>query len=143
MIYVDKLFDVVYNIVEKGNGIFDYIWGDRGYTAYSSYKNGASVREALFCGGVAAACSTVSISNLANFQGPTLDLVTNATVDLVFGTANNSISAATYKVVTDKAESTAGTSSTYTTEINKDVVANSGKKSAKSKKSLPTRRLTY
>jgi hypothetical protein len=70
-------------------------------------------------------------------------LVTNATVDLVFGTANNSISAATYKVVTDKAESTAGTSSTYTTEINKDVVANSGKKSAKSKKSLPTRRLTY
>jgi len=72
-----------------------------GYTACVSYQNGATVGEALVCGTVAATCTTLSISNLANFQGPTLELATNAFVDLVFGTANNSISAAVYKAVVE------------------------------------------
>ena len=72
-----------------------------------SYKNGASIEEAFLCGTVSAVCTTASIGNLANHQGPALSLAATATVDLVFGTGYNLISASTYKAVTgDSAVST-------------------------------------
>ncbi len=74
------------------------------YAGYMAYKNGADLGESLLCGGVAAFTTTMSIGNLANFQGSALDLVTNTAVDLVFGTGGNSIAAAAYKVVTNNAQ---------------------------------------
>ena len=75
-----------------------------GYAGYMSSQNGATLGEAIACGSVAALFTTASISNLANFQGPTIDLFTSAVTDLVFGTGYNSIAAATYKAVTDNAK---------------------------------------
>lgn len=75
-----------------------------GYAGYMSYQNGASMGEAIFCGSVSALFTGVSIGNLANIAGISLDLFKNATVDLIFGTAYNSISAATYRSVTENAQ---------------------------------------
>ncbi len=74
------------------------------YTGITAYENGANFGEAAFAGTVSAICTTSTIGNLANYQGPALDIATNAAADLVFGTGNNSISAAVYKsVMTDRA----------------------------------------
>ena len=74
------------------------------YTGVMAANSGANVEESIICGTVAAVCTTASIGNLANLQKPALDIVTNATVDLVFGTGYNSISAATYKAITTNAQ---------------------------------------
>ena len=74
------------------------------YTGMMASQNGADLGESIFCGAVAAICTTASISNLANLQKPALDVVTTAVVDLVFGTGYNGIAAATYKAVTTNAQ---------------------------------------
>lgn len=74
------------------------------YTGMMASQNGADLGESIFCGAVAAICTTASISNLANLQKPALDVVTTAVVDLVFGTGYNGMAAATYKAVTTNAQ---------------------------------------
>lgn len=74
------------------------------YTGVMASQNGANLGESVFCGAVAAFCTTASISNLANLQKPVLDVVTTAVADLVFGTGLNGLAAATYKSVTTNAQ---------------------------------------
>ena len=84
------------------------------YTGTMASQNGATLGESILCGAVAALCTTASISNLANWQKPALDLVTTAAADLVFGMGYNGMAAATYKAVTTNAQKR--TSSNATTK---------------------------
>jgi len=67
------------------------------YTGINAYKNGADLGKAVFAGAVSAWGTTVSVSNVAGWAGAVVDLGTSVTMDLVFGTAANSIAAATYR----------------------------------------------
>jgi len=71
------------------------------YTGISAYQNGASVESAILCGTVSAVGTTVSVSNIAGWTGPELNPVIATSTDIVFGTAANSIAAATYRASTD------------------------------------------
>ncbi len=74
------------------------------YTGIMAAKSGANLGEAFLCGSVAAVCTTASISNLANWNGATIDLATTAFTDVVFGTGYNGMAAATFKAVTTNAQ---------------------------------------
>ena len=104
------------------------------YAGYMSYANGATVGEAIFCGTVAGTLTASSISNLANISGTTLDVATTAFVDLVYGTAFNTISAATYKGITNNAQVRNKTSNnTNSVLVNKSSVPTPQKKTWKTK----------
>ena len=67
------------------------------YTGVTAYQNGADVEKAVLAGAVSAWGTTVSVANIAGWTGPALELGVSTFTDVVFGTASNSIAAATYR----------------------------------------------
>jgi len=67
------------------------------YTGITAYQNGADVGKAVISGVVSAWGTTVSVANVAGWTGPALELGVSTFTDVVFGTASNSIAAATYR----------------------------------------------
>lgn len=76
------------------------------YTGFSAYQNGATVGKAILSGTVSAVGTTASVSNIAGWTGPALDLGVSTFTDIVFGTGANSIAAATYRASIDTSKST-------------------------------------
>ena len=71
------------------------------YSGIMAYQNGADGWKAIVSGIVAAFGTTVSVSNLAGWTGTALELGISSFTDIVFGTASNSIAAATYRASID------------------------------------------
>ena len=67
------------------------------YTGVTAYQNGADLGKAVLAGAVSAWGTTVSVANIAGWTGPALELGVSTVTDVVFGTASNSIAAATYR----------------------------------------------
>ena len=67
------------------------------YTGVTAYQNGADLGKAVLAGVVSAWGTTVSVANIAGWTGPALELGVSTFTDVVFGTASNSIAAATYR----------------------------------------------
>ncbi len=80
------------------------------YSAYMAYKNGASIGGAIMTGAVSAYGTTASVANIAGWTGIDLSIITSTFTDVVFGTASNSIAAATYRVSVDSPKNRASTS---------------------------------
>lgn len=80
------------------------------YSAYMAYKNGASISGAIMTGAVSAYGTTASVANIAGWTGIDLSIITSTFTDVVFGTASNSIAAATYRVSVDSPKNRASTS---------------------------------
>ena len=78
------------------------------YTAYMAYENGATVKEAVFCGAISFSCTAFSMGGVSSqiTEGfkITGKYITQAFVNTTFSTAYNSISAATYRGVVNKAQ---------------------------------------
>jgi len=95
------------------------------YTGTMAVRNGASIGGAISSGVVAGICTTASIGNLASISTPDLTLATTASVDLVFGTGYNCISAATYKTVTSTDSPLMGAKTSITKHSSKALSSNS------------------
>lgn len=67
------------------------------YAGVTAYQNGADLGKAVISGAVSAWGTTVSVANIAGWTGPALELGVSTFTDVVFGTASNSIAAATYR----------------------------------------------
>lgn len=79
------------------------------YTGISAYQNGANGWKALLAGAASAVGTTVSIANIAGWTGDALELGVSTFTDIVFGTASNSIAAATYRYSIDTSHNTTRT----------------------------------
>ena len=75
------------------------------YSSVMAYQNGADLGKAMLSGAVAALGTTVSVANIAGWTGEALELGVSTFTDLVFGTASNSIAAATYRASIDTSTS--------------------------------------
>ena len=75
------------------------------YSGVMAYQNGADLGKAMLSGVVAAWGTTVSVANIAGWTGEALELGVSTFTDLVFGTASNSIAAATYRASIDASTS--------------------------------------
>ena len=71
------------------------------YSGVMAYQNGADLGKAMLSRAVAAWGTTVSVANIAGWTGEALELGVSTFTDLVFGTASNSIAAATYRASID------------------------------------------
>ena len=71
------------------------------YSGVMAYQNGADPGKAVLSGLVSAWGTTVSVANIAGWTGTALDLGVSTFTDVVFGTASNSIAAATYRASID------------------------------------------
>ena len=67
------------------------------YTGVTAYQNGADLEKAALAGAVSAWGTTVSVTNIAGWTGSAIELGASTATDVVFGTASNSIAAATYR----------------------------------------------
>jgi RHS repeat-associated protein len=88
------------------------------YTGVTAYQNGANTGKAILSGFVSAWGTTVSVANIAGWTGPALNLGVSTFTDLVFGTAANSISAATYRASIDTSTPYVEVQQTYTQPAN-------------------------
>ena len=75
------------------------------YSGVTAYQNGASAGKAVLSGVVSALGTTVSVANIAGWTGPALELGVSTFTDVVFGTASNSIAAATYRASVETSKS--------------------------------------
>ena len=68
-----------------------------GYATYTSYKNGASVGEALVNGAMSALSAKVTVNTLASQAGVTLSTSVSAATDLTFGLGYSCVTGAVTK----------------------------------------------
>ena len=89
------------------------------YSGVMAYQNGADLGKAILSGVVAAYGTTVSVANIAGWTKTPLALGVSTFTDIVFGTASNSIAAATYRASIDTSTSSFGTQQSYTPNISR------------------------